>query len=195
MARTKEFDKSEALLKALDFFWQHGYHATSMEDLVGALGINRASLYGTFGGKKELFNMALRQYQDHNLQLLEQILEQSHSLEAGIRAMFDATFKGSKESMSRGCFVVNTSTELAPEESDVKTAILENKQRFIKLLSSHILRAQKSGEVRSNTSAAELATFLYTIYNGLQVLVRLGPEKKEIQSTLALALASFQFAT
>ena len=51
MARTKEFDPDAALQRALELFWERGYEATSMADLVARLGVARASIYATFGGK------------------------------------------------------------------------------------------------------------------------------------------------
>ena len=62
MARTKTFDPSVALEQAMAVFWLKGYEATSMQDLVEAMGINRASLYATFGDKRQLFLAAIAHY-------------------------------------------------------------------------------------------------------------------------------------
>ena len=62
MPRVKLFDEKEVLTKAMDLFWKQGYAATSIQDLVAYLGINRASMYDTFGGKEALFSMAFEQY-------------------------------------------------------------------------------------------------------------------------------------
>ena len=62
MTRTKEFDPDAALQRALELFWERGYEATSLADLVARLGIARASLYGTFGSKHDLFVKALDRY-------------------------------------------------------------------------------------------------------------------------------------
>ena len=58
MPRTKLFDEEEVLKKAMCLFWKNGYYATSIQDLVDYLGVNRASLYDTYGGKKELLEKA-----------------------------------------------------------------------------------------------------------------------------------------
>ena len=63
MARYKEFDPDDVLDKAMDVFWSQGFEATSIQDLVNAMGINRGSIYDTFGNKIRLFNLALSRYQ------------------------------------------------------------------------------------------------------------------------------------
>ena len=60
MARPKEFDVDDALQQALELFWRKGYEATSVQDLVAAMGIQKASLYGTFGDKHSLYMKALQ---------------------------------------------------------------------------------------------------------------------------------------
>ena len=66
MARPKEFDQDKALDKAMTLFWQKGYEATSIQDLVDHLGIGRRSLYDTFKSKHDLFIAALDRYQALN---------------------------------------------------------------------------------------------------------------------------------
>lgn len=55
MPRPKEFIPGEAIEKAMQVFWHKGYEATSMEDLLNAMDLNRGSLYDTFGDKRQLF--------------------------------------------------------------------------------------------------------------------------------------------
>ncbi|MEO8631551.1 MAG: helix-turn-helix domain-containing protein, partial [Betaproteobacteria bacterium] len=62
MVKGKQFDKHEALDEAMHVFWEKGYHATSIQDLVDRLGVNRQSLYDTYGDKDRLFLAALTRY-------------------------------------------------------------------------------------------------------------------------------------
>lgn len=62
MARTREFDEDQVLDAAMQLFWEKGYEATSLSDLTSRMGIQRPSIYSTFGDKKELFEAALRRY-------------------------------------------------------------------------------------------------------------------------------------
>ncbi|MGB1215804.1 MAG: TetR/AcrR family transcriptional regulator, partial [Pikeienuella sp.] len=51
----KSFDLDDATDKAAAVFWAKGYEATSISDLVAAMGINKGSLYNAFGDKRRLF--------------------------------------------------------------------------------------------------------------------------------------------
>ena len=77
MPRPKAFDPDAALHKAMQVFWERGYEATSVDDLVQCMGINRFSLYSTFGGKHQLFVAALERYRDTIVADLVGELEQS----------------------------------------------------------------------------------------------------------------------
>ena len=62
--RPRSFDRAEALRRAMDVFWEHGYETTSINDLTAAMGINSPSLYAAFGCKEELFREAVAHYND-----------------------------------------------------------------------------------------------------------------------------------
>ncbi len=79
MARTKDFDEQEVLKKAVCLFWNKGYNATSMQDLVDQLGISRSSLYDTYGDKHTLYLKALEEYQQTNGGKLCSIVHESAS--------------------------------------------------------------------------------------------------------------------
>src|SRR5258708_34322099 len=87
MSRTKEFDPDAALQAALELFWRKGYEATSMADLVDHLGIARASIYGTFGGKHDLYLKALDRYLESRDPAIIEALSQPGPALPSIRAL------------------------------------------------------------------------------------------------------------
>ncbi len=68
--RPKEFDQQVALERAMKTFWANGYEATSVQDLLDAMEINRGSMYDTFGDKHALFSAAFDHYGRKFLQSL-----------------------------------------------------------------------------------------------------------------------------
>jgi TetR/AcrR family transcriptional regulator, transcriptional repressor for nem operon len=114
MPRAKAFDPDEALQKAMQIFWEHGYGATSVDTLVQGMGMNRFSLYSTFGGKHRLFVAALERYRDTIVADLVGELEHAVGRRAAIRqfSMRLVNFFASSHGW-RGCLITNTAVELA----------------------------------------------------------------------------------
>ena len=62
MSRVKTFNEEDATDRAMTLFWTNGYEPTSIADLTQAMGINKGSLYHSFGSKNKLFIRALLKY-------------------------------------------------------------------------------------------------------------------------------------
>ena len=109
MPRPKSFDVDDVLDRAVDLFWVNGYAATSMEDLVNHLGINRGSLYSTFGSKQELYELALERYLSTGRdRFAEMVADSSTPLRKTIKRLLHSS---AERTDHRGCLLVNTTME------------------------------------------------------------------------------------
>lgn len=109
MPRPKTFDVDDVLDRAVDLFWVNGFAATSMEDLVNHLGINRGSLYSTFGSKQELYERALERYLTSGRQrFAEKITDPAIPLREALSALLTSS---ARRTDHRGCLLVNTTME------------------------------------------------------------------------------------
>src|ERR1700749_792118 len=114
MARHKEFARDEALHRAMEVFWSRGYEAASVGDLVKHMGINRQSLYDTFGDKHSLYLQALDRYREVEGGKLFELLESSGSVRGALRRLFEGVVECSLGGGERrGCFVGNAMSEMA----------------------------------------------------------------------------------
>src|SRR5258708_36662868 len=114
MARQKEFDRDEVLHKAMEVFWTRGYEAASIQDLVRHMGINRQSIYDTFGDKHSLFLEALDRYREIQSRKVFEVLERPGSMKKNLRRLFEETVARALSAEGRrGCFVGNSMSELA----------------------------------------------------------------------------------
>jgi TetR/AcrR family transcriptional repressor of nem operon len=82
--RTKDFDETEILRKAINLFWQKGYYDTSLHDLINELGIGRSSIYHAFGDKHSLFLKALELYQREGTAKIIAILQSDISMKEAV---------------------------------------------------------------------------------------------------------------
>ena len=112
MARPREFDEEEVIDKAVEVFWAKGYEATSMQDLIDAMGIQRGSLYGTFGGKQNLFLKSLKRYSVTVVKKLLEILESKPSAVESIELFFSQLVEHLLTAGElRSCLVTNSAIE------------------------------------------------------------------------------------
>jgi TetR/AcrR family transcriptional repressor of nem operon len=190
VARPQEFDTAEALHKAMGVFWRKGYEATSLVDLLEATGLSKSSLYGTFGGKRELFLAAFDSYREERTRDMGQILNQGSAREA-IETFFRTIIDVAQASeFSRGCMSINQAVELAPHDPEIQGRVEEDFQRIEDALTYTIKRGQADGSVRSNKDARELARLFVVAFPGLQVMMRAGGNKPRLDDALRLILSN-----
>lgn len=174
----KQFDRDEVLDKAMQAFWSRGFEATSMQDLVDCTGINRGSLYATYGDKRALFLAALRLYDEKKRRTLLADLEARHAPREAIRQLFLAFLaQTSERGGNRGCFLTNTALELAAHDSEVRRVVARAQAQIEAFFARTIRKGKAQGEIAAHVRAAESARGLLASLIGLVVLIRSRPER------------------
>ena len=190
MARTKAFDQSAILEKALHIFWKNGYDATSMDYLVKELGISRSSIYDTFGDKRALFLKTLEAYRQQSSELLVAALKNHPKPKEALRELLEnAMRETANDKEAKGCFMANTSVEMASYDDEILTLSRENKDRVVNAMATAIRRGQRAGDIAKKFPATHLAEFIYATYNGLQVVGKYDPNFKKLRQTVRIALS------
>lgn len=190
MARPRAFDETVALEKAMELFWQQGYHATSYGQLVDYMGVNRASLYSTFGDKQALFDKAVEQYTSQNQSRIKAFLATQTSVIEGLKKMILESLEDDlKDETPKGCFVVNTATDLQSGDRRTLKSLMEHKSEAESLFTAFIQRGQQQAEITTKQSAEELAAYIFALYGGIRVMVKLQPEYDYVASILETGLS------
>jgi len=193
MARKKEFDEDELLEKATNLFWRKGYNATSAQDLVDELQINRSSLYNTYSDKKTLFQKALKKYQEQQTQAMIDMLSKADDPEKAIKQVFDGLVKESnKDTMAKGCFMVNTAVEIAGQDEEIGALVHANNKSVEDALTTIIEKGQKVGQFSTKNTARAYARFLFGSINALRVIARSGADKSALKDVADITLASLK---
>ncbi len=190
MARRKEFEPVEALDQAMELFWRRGYQATSMQDLVSHLGINRQSLYDTFGDKQELFLATLDRYFDVSVREHFKVLNEPGSALGAIRRLFQSLVESTgTDAAKKGCMVVNSAVELARHDEDARAQVAAVFSWVEEAFRKTLVRAQKNGELAEGKDPRALARFLTCFLVGRNVLAKAGANRKSMQDAVEGALS------
>jgi TetR/AcrR family transcriptional repressor of nem operon len=191
VARTKEFDPEVALDAAMRLFWRNGYEGTSTADLVNELGIARASLYGTFGSKRDLYLAALDRFlAGVSGPTPADILASRDSAIDAIRDLLEASAAVPARETPRGCFAVNATVEHGDADPDIAQRTKGNFSRLENALYGALLRACADGELAPGVDPKAAATMLATLNHGLKVLARGGAENDDrIKTTVGTVMS------
>ncbi len=191
MARTKAFDKQEALNRAMELFWKKGYHGTSMQDLVDTMQISRSSLYDTFGDKHAIFLQSFRQYKKAQQEVLASMSEYSDSLTDILAQFFNSLLRDVvSDDEQKGCMIVNCSTELAWEDEAVRAIIQENYEEFEKRFLPVFTLAIKRGEIDIQKNPRAMTRFLYVNMVGLRAVSRSTDNVEFLRDAAKVALST-----
>ena len=190
MTRTKEFEPEAALQSAMELFWQKGYEATSLRDLLSGMGIGRGSFYDTFGDKRSLFLAALDRFERTRTTWIIEALEAPEPMDA-VRYIFERTV----ESLvgfepRRGCLLANSAVELAPHDPEVAERISRYLRRTEDAFEQALERAHASGGLPKERDPRALARFLVNNLNGLRVMARAGADRETLEDTVRVTLGA-----
>ncbi|MBP9089669.1 TetR/AcrR family transcriptional regulator [bacterium] len=191
MARPREFDVHEAMDAAMSAFWERGYEATSMDDLLNAMGLTKGSLYKAFGDKHNLFLLSLRDYLDRLFEKMKQSVDANSDPVQSLTLLMGLV-EGlcCKQTSPRGCFAVNTVVELSQRDEKASEILKRHLVRVEKLLAKLIMSGQKSGDFRADISAEHLAEALFVYIFGMLAQSRgiANQARTKRLSTFALAM-------
>lgn len=190
MPRPKEFNPDEAIEKAMQVFWHKGYEATSMEDLLTAMDLNRGSLYDTFGDKRTLFLKVMDRYcttfVGPKFSLLDQPGPALPTLRRFVGDMIDG---GLADPQRRGCLIANTVMELSPHEKEIASTLRQVLKLVEDTFFNVLARAKQQGELKEDKDPRALARFLATMMQGTIVMIKAGASADVVKQTAETALS------
>jgi TetR/AcrR family transcriptional repressor of nem operon len=184
MSRPRQFEEAEVLDRALGAFWRLGYDACSIGQLVKSTGLQRQSLYNSFGDKDALFLAVLKRYQQHSAAELAQ-LDRPDATLADVRAYMERVLAIQASRGCGACLLVRTAFGPQIREPRVRKAVTAGAQAVRECFVRVVERGVSSGELPKHTDPESCAAYLYTVLNGLAALMRTGGEPHQAAEVLS----------
>ena len=193
MARPREFDREAVLDRAMTAFWSKGYAATSIEHLVDRMGIQRGSLYGTFGDKRTLFLAALERYQQVVARELFETLDAPGSGLEAIRGFFRRRVASALDRRRpAGCLVTNSAVELSRRDRGAAARIGGSLSKMEAAFRRALERARAAGELAPGRDVRALARFLTSSAQGLSVMAKAFPDRALLEDVVSVVLGALE---
>ncbi|MEM7351887.1 MAG: TetR/AcrR family transcriptional regulator [Acidobacteriota bacterium] len=185
----KQFDVDETLEKAGQAFWSQGYEATSMQDLLAAMGIRKGSFYATYGSKHEAYLRSLKQYSEARMGELGDLVRGLGPVEA-LRAHFEAIYEDCVSPAGhRGCMVINCALELAHDDPEAQALVQSAIARHEGLLRHLIAAGQTAGDIDTTLDASATAKTMMALVMGMRVYSRSGADVDAVRTLADQAVA------
>ena len=166
MPRVEEFDREAVLKQAMNVFWEKGYNGTSMQDLVHATGLNRSSIYNSFGSKLELYQNTFSHYQKETGGMFQRALLKANNPLEAIRLIFEGFLPEILEDdKGKGCFSMNCKAEMGNQDMDIRNWLLHTQEHTLSTFQGLIRDGQEQGVINENL---DCKTYAYLIFNAFQ---------------------------
>lgn len=189
MARPREFDERAVMDAVVECFWNRGYEATSVRDLIERTGLTGASLYNAFGDKRAIYRQALDHYVEASI--ADRIRRcDAMAPRAAVESFFGEIIQRSlADPNHKGCMLVNAALDIAPHDPGFQEAIATVLQRVEAFFLRCVSRGQSDGTITSQFCPEDLARNLLGILMGVRVLARVRPERDLLEGSVRPALA------
>jgi AcrR family transcriptional regulator len=189
--RPRAYEPEIALGKALDLFRKDGFAATSLDDLSAATGMNRPSLYGAFGDKRELYIKSYARYRADARAAMIEIFRGEVPVRERLTRIYAAALDIylSGESGPRGCFTVMTAASEAVADPEIRAMVLEGFSELDKAFASCFRRAKEKGELPPSADPVVLAQLASATIHTIAIRSRAGVPRKELEAIMKGAIA------
>lgn len=190
MGRPRTFSEAEALDAAMRVFWEKGYEGTTLDDLTKTMGINRSSLYATFGDKETLFRKVIAHYSTGPMATLWKALEQPTArdvVEALLRAAVNFL---ADPSHPKGCLTLQGGMACGSDAESVRRTMIDWRKSGLSRLQKRFQRAHQDGDLARDVDPKDLARYILIVMNGLGVQAANGATKTEMTRAVEMALQS-----
>jgi AcrR family transcriptional regulator len=188
--RPRAYEPEIALGKALDLFRQQGFAATSLDDLSEATGMNRPSLYGAFGDKRELYIKSYQRYREEARASMLTIFREEMPLRQRLERIFASALNIylSGETGPRGCFTVVTAASEAIGDPDIRAMVLDGLSELDKAFANCFRKAKEKGELSESADPAVLAQLASATVHSIAIRSRARVSRKDLEAIVKGAI-------
>ena len=193
--RPRSFDVDDALDRAVEAFWRHGYEGASLQVLTGAMGINKTSMYAAFGRKEKLFHRAVARYAEIDMAYARQALDQPTAHDVVNALLRDNADALTQPGRPPGCLSIQGGASCGPGNAAVCEFLAASRLAGERALADRLARAVDEGDLPATADPAALARFVMIFAEGQAVHAAAGVPREQLRQAAAIALTAFDRAT
>jgi len=186
MARTKEFDERQALIKAMLVFWENGYEGTSIQDLETAMDLNRTSIYNAFGNKRAIFERVMSCYQESVMSALLASMDSAPNIREGVKRLLNGALDIHFDTDNPGgCLLVLSVLESHQHDTRTQNSMAQMIHDLKDMLQARLTKAKRSGELSRELDTGSTANTIATTMVGMMVMGKANFTRAVLKKTVS----------
>ncbi|MDO1500551.1 TetR/AcrR family transcriptional regulator [Winogradskyella maritima] len=191
MPKTEIFNRQIVIDQATEVFHRKGYHATSMQDLVDATGLNRSSIYNSFENKQSLFLLCLKNYSGRYTRANVQSTLSNASTIKVIESIFNLYIQEiCNDKDGKGCLIVNCKSEMANKDKAINNFLIAHQNDTLAFLEDVVILGQAKDDINTSRSAKDYALYLFSSLQGLRMTGILISDRAKLQTIVQNILST-----
>lgn len=193
MPRPESFNREDMISRAMNVFWEKGYHGASMQDLVDATGLNRSSIYNSFGSKRALYKTTLEHYERESNKNFRQTLLRANCPLGAIRKMLQNAAEFARlDKEGKGCYITNCASEFGYSDKELHHWLKQNQSNTLDLFRELVEQGQQEGVINANRDPKSYALFIYNVFQGLRITGILNKDEKDLEDIIENTIVTMQ---
>ena len=193
--RPRTFDEEEALDRAVEVFWRHGYEGTTLGDLTAAMGVNKPSLYAVFGSKAELFRKVIHRYAERDMAYARTALAEPTAFDVAEAFLRENAKALTRNDRPAGCLTIQGGLSCGRDNSAVSGFLAASRLAGEVALAGRFRTALAEGDLPPATDPDALARYIMVFSEGQAVHAAAGATLPQLLQTAEIALRAFPAPT
>ncbi|MGK5442757.1 TetR/AcrR family transcriptional regulator [Micromonospora sp. URMC 105] len=194
LGRPRGFDTDQALDRAMEVFWRHGYEGASLADLTAAMGINKPSLYAAYGNKEGLFRKVVARYADVEMAYARSALDQPTAREVAAALLRDNVVALTRPDRPVGCLSIQGGTACGAANAGISEFLAASRLAGEQAIAARFARAVDERDLPPDADPTALARFLSVVTEGHAVHAAAGADRAQLERSAEIALHAFTAA-
>ncbi len=190
--RPPAFNHDDALEKAMQAFWEHGYEGTSMAVLMETMGMNKPSIYAAFGNKEALFRKALQKYVSGPSAFVKDAVSEPTARQVVSVLLTKAVELLTAQNTPRGCMIVQGALSCGPESEHIQQELICYRSNFEGSLKERFDLAKANSDLPKDANTATLAKYVAIIHQGISVQATSGATKNDLMAVIDVVMKNWQ---
>jgi AcrR family transcriptional regulator len=178
--RPKGFALDDALDRAVEMFWEHGYEGVDVDRIAAAVNVSKPALYRAFGDKPTLLLKAVERYAVIYGGPILAAFQAEPDIQKAVTELFEATVNLASGEARGGCMMVAAALGQSERVTEIRSFMAKGLTTAADNFAKRFEKEMEAGRMSRTPSADVRGRALVDLMKGLQLRAKAGIEREKL---------------